>query len=321
MRGSPRDTATEAFDERDPAYLWQPLLMRVHAYHYRLTERICIHIGGSHSFWITEAKSTVRGSHRSATPRRTVAPLVPHELRIGVHADLTPEPAQRAPLTRTVQTVRSALAACHVSLTCSVRKASAAVLQKLKQVGELADEAVEYVDAALQLDAPGAEAEAEEEEAVTIEAMEARINGLLGRATTKSTPLGVLPSGALPDLSLPERLDHGDTQEGDAGMFLTSQAHPDALTPHSVLRAACQAIARGNRCPVHSSTASVRFHSAPLAHSSQGHRCDSCGRQHLRDRSERRDGCRSDQDARAAACGLALPDDRVAPCSMNNSSA
>lgn len=110
----------------------------------------------------------------------------------------------------------------------SVRKASAAVLQKLKQVGELPDEAVEYVDAALQLDAPGAAAvEAEEEEvaaaAVTVETMEARINELLGHAPTKSTPLGVLPSGALPDLSLPERLDHGETQEGDVGTCLKSR--------------------------------------------------------------------------------------------------
>lgn len=44
---SPCYTAMEAFDERDPAFLWQPLLTRIHAYHVRLTECLCLHIGGA----------------------------------------------------------------------------------------------------------------------------------------------------------------------------------------------------------------------------------------------------------------------------------
>ena len=103
---------------------------------------------------------------------------------------------------------------------------SVAILEKLKAESGVADEAVTYADVALQLDAPDETLHAEAEEELTLEEMEAKVNELLGTTSgDNTTPVGVLFSGVLPDLTLPARIDEGITQEGDSGIFPPSYTY------------------------------------------------------------------------------------------------
>lgn len=105
-----------------------------------------------------------------------------------------------------------------------VRKAITAISETLRANGDLPEAAAEYAERALQLDGPGTEATSEGA-SVTLAEMELKINRLLGTPSTTSTPLGVLPSGALPELTLPDHLDRGESRDGDVGTRLlhTSQ--------------------------------------------------------------------------------------------------
>lgn len=103
----------------------------------------------------------------------------------------------------------------HFLTSHRLRKASLVVLQKLKASGELPDVALEYATRALSIDAPE---EAEEEaEDVTFEEMARKVDELFGATSTQAAVVGILRSGALPELDLPARLDTGDCRPGDPG--------------------------------------------------------------------------------------------------------
>ena len=91
------------------------------------------------------------------------------------------------------------------------------MLQKLKASGEVPDVALEYATRALSVDAPEDAGEAEEEEDVAFEEMARKVDELFGATSTQAAVVGILRSGALPELDLPARLDTGDCRPGDPG--------------------------------------------------------------------------------------------------------